>query len=103
MTLLFAPASLIIFFPLCEAKIQRGHFTYFPGHYSDVKGLASTGRRNQRSFSFLKGFDQNLSAHENRVDQHLMERGEEGSPYQSIAAFESQMIITVKKVENNNQ
>lgn len=54
-------------------------------------------------FPFLKGFDPDLSTHENKTAWHLMERRGEGRPNSHTAPFESQKIITIKKVENNNQ
>ena len=53
----------------------------------------------------LKGFDQNLSTREKKKkkDWHLMKSEGEGIPFNPVVPLESQMIITIKKVENNNQ
>ena len=40
---------------------------------------------------------------EKKKDWHLMKSEGEGIPFNPVVPLESQMIITIKKVENNNQ
>lgn len=51
----------------------------------------------------LQDFVQNLSARENKTVWHLMKSGGKWSHYSPTAPFKSQMIIAIKKAENNNQ